>query len=106
MPRHPKGVNITGFKGLNNVGSPDNTPEQFLKKASNVNIDKTGNISKRKGYTKVINGKVTSLWASENNLGCYGVINNNLVRIYDDYSTKVLSSGITDDTISFEEIDG
>lgn len=106
MPRHPKGVNITGFKGLNNVGSPDNTAEQFLKKALNINIDKTGNIAKRKGYQKVIDGKFTSLWASENGLGCYAIFNNNLVRIYEDYSTEVLSSGITDDPVSFEEIDG
>ena len=106
MPRHPKGVNITGFKGLNNVGSPDNTAEQFLKKANNINIDKTGNIAKRKGYQKVIDGKFTSLWASENGLGCYAIFNNNLVRIYEDYSTEVLSSGITDDPVSFEEIDG
>lgn len=106
MPRHPKGVNITGFKGLNNVGSPDNTSEQFLKKAININIDKTGNISKRKGYTKVIDGVFTSLWASENDLGCYGVLDEDLVRIYPDYSTEVISSNVTSDSISFEEIDG
>lgn len=106
MPNHRKGVNLTGFKGINNVGSPDNTPELFLKKAINVNIDKTGNISKRKGYTKVLDGVITSLWASENGLGCYGTLNSDLVQINEDYSITILQEDIGSNQISFEEIDG
>jgi hypothetical protein len=106
MPNHRKGVNLTGFKGINNVGSPDNTSDKYLKKALNVNIDKTGNIAKRKGYTKVIDGTFTSLWASENGLGCYGVLNNDLVQVYPDYSTLLVKEDVGSETLSFEEVDG
>jgi hypothetical protein len=105
MPNHRKGVNLTGFKGINNVGSPDNTSDKYLKKALNVNIDKTGNIAKRKGYTKVIDGTFTSLWASENGLGCYGVLNNDLVQIYPDYSTLLIKEDVGSETLSFESCD-
>jgi len=106
MPKHPASVNITAFKGLNNRGSPENTADAFLKKVNNFNIDVTGNISKRKGYTKKITGVFTSLWASENNLGCYAVLNNDLIRIWEDYSTDVIAAGVGPEEISFEEIDG
>ena len=106
MPKHPKTTLLTSFKGLNNVGSPENTDLNYLKKILNFNIDKTGNLSKRKGYSKVINGNFSSLWASENSLGCYGTLNGDLVRIYQDYSTEVLQSNIGDSKVSFEEIDG
>ncbi len=106
MPKHHKTTLLTSFKGLNNVSSPENTDLNYLKKVLNFNIDKTGNISKRKGYAKVIGGNFSSLWASENGLGCYGTLNGDLVRIYQDYSTEVLQSNIGSSKISFEEIDG
>ena len=105
MATHPKSVNITSFKGLNNVSSPENTAIDYLKKALNVNIDKTGNISKRKGYSKVANGSWGTIWASQNGLGCYGSLDNNLVQVYPDYSTVLLREDVGT-SLSFEEIDG
>ena len=105
MAKHPDTFPYTSWKGLNNISNPENTSDQFLKKALNINLDKTGNISKRKGYTKKINGNFTSLWASENGLGCYGVLNGDLVSIYSDYTTSVIQS-VGSERLSFEEIDG
>jgi hypothetical protein len=104
MPQHPGTVPIDSFKGLNNVLRPENTPQDFLKKAENIDIDKSGKIHKRKGYTKVDTGVYTSLWASENGNGCYGVKDGNLVRIHDDYSTSLVRSNVGPDPISFDEI--
>lgn len=106
MPNHPKTINITSFKGLNNVNSPENTDISYLKKALNVNIDKTGNISKRKGYTKKDTAIYTSLWYSEQTGECYAVRNGDLVRLFDDYSFEVLDSNIGPVDLSFEEVDG
>lgn len=103
MPQHPRSINVTGFKGLNNISTPDNTPEAYLKKAMNVDIDKTGNISKRKGYTLFDSGNYSSLWSSENGLGMFAVKNGNLVRI--DGTVHTLLSGIQN-KLSFEEVDG
>ncbi|UOF79311.1 hypothetical protein [Caudoviricetes sp.] len=105
MPNHPKTVSIKGFKGLNNNISPESTPQDYLKKALNINLDKTGGISKRKGYVKKDSSIFTSLWASENNLGCYAVRTGNLVKVNPDYTFTTIRSNVGQDKISFEEID-
>ena len=51
MPSHPKSINYSSFSGLDNVNDPEGTNPSFLKKALNINVDKTGGLSKRKGYT-------------------------------------------------------
>lgn len=106
MPRHQKSINITAFKGLNNVGSPENTSQEYLKKALNVDIDKTGNISKRQGYTKVDTVPYHSLWYSEQTNNCYGVRGNELGILNPDYSWTVLDASVGPEKFSFEEIDG
>lgn len=106
MPKHPKTVNITAFKGLNNVGSPENTDQSYLKKAVNVDIDKTGNIVKRKGYTKVDSTPYHSLWYSEQTNKCYGTRGNELISLNDDYSIEVIDPSFGPEKLSFEEVDG
>lgn len=96
-------VKIEGFKGINNVLKPENTPNEYLKKADNVNIDKRGNILKRKGYSIVDSGAYTSVWS--NNSKCYGVKNGDLVEVRNDYSTSVLLANIGNN-LSFVEVNG
>lgn len=105
MPQHPRAINITSFKGLENRSPPENTDIDFLKKTLNVNIFH-GGISKRRGYSQVDTGDYTSLWASENGLGCYGVKNGDLVKIHEDYSTSIIKVEVGSEPLSFEEIDG
>jgi hypothetical protein len=104
MPNHHKSIVFDSFKGLNNRDSPESTPPNYLKKSLNINVDKKG-ISKRKGYTKVLDGNFTSLWASENGRGCYGVMNNDLYQIHSSYSTTLIDSDVGPSKISFEEVD-
>lgn len=106
MPIHPKTTNISSFKGLNNVLLPENTPGDYLKKAINIDLDKAGKISKRKGYIKKISGSITSLWASENSQLCYAVLNGDLVKLFPDYSYTLIKVGVGSYKLSFEEVDG
>lgn len=106
MPIHPKGILYTATKGLNNVNLPEDIDPGYLTIADNISIDKTGNISKRSGYTRVDTALYTSLWASTNNLGCYAVRNGELIVVNKDYSYTSLLSGFDSNPLSFEEVDG
>ena len=104
MPNHPKTVTIDSWKGLNNVLAPERTEQGYLKTAENIDIDKSGGIRKRKGYTLAISGEVHSLWSEGND--CIAVIDGNLVRISSDYSTTNLVSNIGDERLSYVKEDG
>lgn len=105
MANHPKVVPLKNFKGLNNIERPERTSSSYLKKAENIDIDKTGSISKRKGYTLVNSGNYTSLWASERGTGCYAVKDKNLIQVLENYNTSILESNIGPLSLSFEEVD-
>lgn len=105
MPKYPKAVTYSSFKGLNNTANPEDTDISYLKKALNIDIDKIGGISKRKGYVKKDSSSYSSLWASTNGLGCYGVRGTDLIRLYSDYSYDILKANVDNNLISFEEID-
>jgi len=106
MPNHGKTLIYKKWKGINNTNDPQNTSPEYFKDAVNIDIDKTGSIQKRRGYHKVASGVITSVWASTAGLGCYGVVDGNLVQIYSDYSFSssllTLNAGTT---LSFEEVD-
>jgi len=104
MPNHPKTVPIEGFKGLNNVLRPERTPQEYLKKALNINLDKQGNISKRKGYTLEDTGDYSCIWANKDGTQCYGVKDGNLVSVDYSFNTTTLQAGLGPEVVSFEEI--
>jgi len=105
MPKHSKTTSFKSWKGINNIVGPESTPAEYLKKALNVNIDKYGGISKRKGYTLKDSGDYTSLWTNQNNTICLAVKDNNLVNIDKNYSLTTIKNGVGLDKISFEEVD-
>ncbi|MBT8448160.1 MAG: hypothetical protein KJO69_00625, partial [Gammaproteobacteria bacterium] len=104
MPKHPKTVELTSWKGLNNVLPPERTPQDYLKEATDVDIDKSGGIRKRKGYTQKIAGAFHSLWSEGND--CIAVKDGSLVRIRNDYSTVDLGKTIGDERLSYAKYDG
>lgn len=103
MPRFPKTVELTKFAGLNNVLPPDRTPEQYLKEAINVDIDKSGGIHKRPGYKLKISGNFHSVWGENNNF--LAVKDNYLVRINNDFTTYSISPYNYDSRISYSSVD-
>jgi hypothetical protein len=102
MPQHPKTISIESTKGLNNVLTPERTASDYLKEAMNVDIDKSGGIKKRKGYTSVVSGNVTALWA--NGGDCIAVIDGDMVRVLSDYNTIGLVAGVGTGKFAFEKI--
>lgn len=105
MPNHSKTITLKAFKGLNNISRPEDMSEGYLTTANNIDINKVGTLAKRKGYTLKISGNVTSIWSSTNGLGCYAVLDGNLVRVLDDYSTVIIREAVGSSHISFEEVD-
>lgn len=104
MPKHPKTSELREFKGLNNVLPPERTDPQYLKLAENIDIDKSGGIQKREGYSVISSGSYHSLWADGDD--CFVVKDGDLVRIRSDYSMETLLSDVGDIRLSFEKVDG
>lgn len=104
MPKHQKTVTIDNWKGLNNTLKPERTPEDYLKTADNVDIDKSGGIQKRKGYIQRVAGAFHSLWSEGND--CFAVKDGSLVRILDDYSTVDLGTNVGDVKLAYANYDG
>ena len=52
MINHPNTLSIPSFKGLENVSKPEHTALTYLKKADNINLDKSGKILKEKVILK------------------------------------------------------
>lgn len=102
MPIHPKTINIPAFKGINNVLVPERTPNDYLKEAENIDIDKAGGIHKRKGYSQIDSGDFHSLWA-DGDL-CYAIKDGDLVKIDDEDNITVLDTGYGSNPVSFFRI--
>ena len=92
MAKHPQTIQLSGFSGKNNVLRPERTDPQYLKEALNIDIDKSGGIQQRVGYTSLESGDFHSLWSDGED--CFAVKDDDLVRINSDLSTSVLQSDI------------
>lgn len=106
MPNHQKTILVDSFKGINNVLLPENTGEDYLKEADNVNIDKSGRISKRKGYTLEDSGNYTCIWSNDTFTKCYAVKDGDLIEIFRDLTNLTIRADIGNISLSFEEING
>jgi len=104
MPKHPKTIVLDNFKGLNNVLSPDRTPPDYLKEALNVDIDKSGGIDKREGYTQKDTGNWTALWSEDSR--CFGVKDGQLVSVSEQYNVTELGHLVGTSPVSFAHVDG
>ncbi|MDP2323534.1 MAG: hypothetical protein Q8N51_05835 [Gammaproteobacteria bacterium] len=57
-------MNITAFKGINNVSDPLRLGLGWLVTANNVNVSDTGSLGVRDGYSRAIAGSFTSAYAT------------------------------------------
>lgn len=85
-------VTYAAFNGLRN----DVTAERFdigdLEAANNIDIDKTGRIARRGGYTLRSAGAAHSLWADRLQDVCMLVRSGNLLRMDASYATSVVKA--------------
>ena len=104
MPNAGKSQVMNTFKGINNVLPADKSLEGYLKELVNLDIDKSNNLTKRKGFTSTDVASYHSLWSD--GLSMFAVRNGDLVQIKIDSSYTTLVSSIGDSKVSFEYIDG
>lgn len=102
MPQHPKTVTLSDFAGLNNVLRPERTDPKYLKEATNVDIDKSGGVHLRLGYTSLDSGSYHSLWSDEKVM--LAVKDGTLVKIKSDRSVISLGTTIGTTPISYASI--
>lgn len=85
-------VTYRTFTGLRN----DVTPERFdsgdLAVARNVDIDKTGRLARRAGYTSQVPGAAHSLWSNPQGSLCLFCQGTSLYQLNADYSTTLLKT--------------
>lgn len=80
-------VTYESFAGLRNDVSPERFNTNDLATAINVNLDKSGEISRRPGFTKQVSASVHSLWASRDT--CLYASGSTLYRLNPDLATSV-----------------
>jgi hypothetical protein len=85
-------ITYESFTGLRN----DVTPERFtaadLAVANNIDIDKSGRIARRSGYTSVLAGAMHSLWADDLGQTCLFAQGSQLMQLAKNYTTRQIAT--------------
>lgn len=100
-PNIPDSVTLSQFSGIKNTVAPERLAPTELEKAVNVDIDDSGQVRRRRGYTEVATGSFHSLY--EFNGRTYGVKNNSLGVIRPDYSFTGIV-GVSAEPISYTSV--
>lgn len=83
-------VTYTAFKGLRNDVNPERFTPNDLVTADNCNLDKSGQLARRDGFTSKLAGAVHSIWANDIQTTCLFVQNGQLRRLNTDYSSALI----------------
>ena len=94
-----------GFRGINNRDPETRLAVDELREALNIDLDNTGLVRRRQGYTVVNAGEAHSLWGHGDL--CLFVRGSELRRLNEDDTDTLMASGLTlDAPASFVEING
>lgn len=99
-------VNITAWKGINNVKSPDKVGHNTLVAGKNIVIDQRRRVLRRRGKTIRLSGVIHSVWSNLEGTICLCVRNNDLVRVARDWTATTLLSSIGTAPVAFLEVNG
>lgn len=97
-------INI--FKGLNNVADPLSLGLQWLTEAENVDVTEDGAVVRREGYAMALPGELHGAWSCDETGRMYMVNGDQLVRVMDDLSQRVLMTGLLPLPMYFTEVNG
>jgi len=86
-------ISYREFAGVRNDVSPERFKPGDLVSADNCDLDASGKLQRRSGYTQKLAGDCHSLWAEANI--CLYVSGTILKRLYPDYSSATLRGGLT-----------
>ena len=90
-------------KGVNTRLAAHALPKGVLREAVNVDLDLTGRVKRRAGYTRLLAGQAHSLWANPDYLLC--VLDGDLVRVNPDTpETTLIRAGVGSDPISYAQV--
>jgi len=92
------------FNGISNIDDSYRIDRGALVQAQNVDIDKTGGVHRRKGYTSQLTGNYKSIWANDSIV--LAVKNGNLMRIYPgtSYAETTLKIGVGEVDMVYLEV--
>ena len=90
--REPGLVAYAAFTGLRNTISHERLSVTELAAADNVDLDSSGRLARRDGYTSVLDGTYHSLWADDEGQDCFFVGGTTLNRLNANYSATALAT--------------
>ncbi len=93
----PTSVVFDKFDGLKNTLQPERLGLRDLVRARNVTLDDSGQLSRRRGFTKQVSGNAHSLFTTITGSPTLGVLNGSLGILNPDYSFTAMRSGIGSD---------
>lgn len=97
-------VNYTTFSGLRNDVPPERFSQGDLARADNVNIDKSGELSRRAGYSLTLAGATHSLWSNRRGDTCFFMQGNVLQQLNADTSATPLKTLQASLPVSFVQV--
>lgn len=97
-------ISFSAFEGLNNVVSRERLKPSQLETAINVDLDDVGQIRRRRGFKKVgASGNYHSLYSD--NSGLMLVVKDGvLCRLFRDYTTQTLLSGVGSEYVDYVRV--
>ena len=93
----PSSVVFDKFDGLKNTLQPERLGPRDLVRARNVTLDDSGQLSRRRGFTKRVSGNAHSLFTTVTGSPTLAVLNGSLGVLNPDYSFTAMRSGIGSD---------
>lgn len=97
-------VTYSTFAGLRNDVPPERFGQGDLALANNVDLDKSGELSRRDGYTSVLAGATHSVWGSPAGDTCYFMQGNVLKQFNADRSATTLATLQASAPVSFVKV--
>lgn len=104
LQRDPDVVTYEKFKGLRSDVTPERFDPEDLAVGLNIDIDKTGRISRRDGYTLALGGRAHSLWADELQEFCLFVAGTSLMRLSPTFTAQSLAALTSPERMSFARV--
>lgn len=95
-----KSENIKLSTGINNVLSKERIRSTDLTIADNVDIDLSGRVTRRKGRTRLVSGKITSLWSAG---GPAFFVRSGVLNVMDDGSTYTPITAVSSEHVSYTD---
>jgi hypothetical protein len=92
-------ITLGKFSGLRNTVAEERLSPEELAKALNIDLDDAGEIRRRRGFTLVSEGDCHSLYTA--GAATYVVKDGNLCRLFANYSTTTLKSGVGQDPLAY-----